>query len=111
MSIADKNKELLIKFHAKAKRVGCKFRNKDLRRLKYVGVNTFNDMLGVYFGYNVKLDEHGELVFSDKTIIEDMVPKHSLLDMLKPDPNWSNTYHQPVVMCTEHSLKYGDRES
>ena len=100
MGIVDKNKALITELHAKAKSRGVKFRNKDLKRLRYAGAKTLSDMFSLTYGFNVTLDEQGELVFSNP--IADIVPSKSLFDFIKPDPSWSELYHQPVT--------FGDKE-
>ena len=109
MSIVEKHKALLLALQAKAKSRGVRFGKKELKRLKFAGAKGLGDMFSLAYGLDVTLNEQGELVFSNP--IMDLIPQSKgLLDMIAPDPNWSNAYHQPVIMGTAHGLSFKDED-
>jgi hypothetical protein len=105
VNIISKNRAIITELHAKAKRVGCKFRNKDLQRIRYAGAKGLNDMFKLNYCSSVSLDDNGELVFGDGAIA-DLIPRGiTLLEKVIKSPE-AYAYHQPVILGLEHGVSY-----
>jgi hypothetical protein len=111
MKLSDKYRQLAQQWYDTAKVKGVKFRNKDLRRLRdALDAGTFNDLLDLYYGASAKINEHGELVLGNP-IVEVVTGGVDIFKLIDVDKEFSNIYHQPVVIGTAHGLKWGSGES
>ncbi len=77
-------------WYKKAKGVGCKFREKDIRRLiRQYPAKTFSGMLELYF-IRISLDDEKELVVKD--LILEQLLKPSIFDIIHKDSGSWGTY-------------------
>jgi len=108
MKASKRYREIVERNFDKASKVGCKFRNKDLRRLKSATpASTLNDLFDLNYSISATL-ENGKPSFTNP--IAEVIPKanrlFSVIDSLGLSNNNSvaNLYHQPVILGLEHGI-------